>query len=100
MPAPKRANTSAATAKAAEVARRRGQNTKAAALAEAGWICLPPEAYRDIVIRDNTAVGTVTVHCRACDQVVATHKVGGCHDRLDTLLADIINHRGKVTHYA
>lgn len=100
MPAPKRANTSPATIKAAEVARRRGQNTKAAALAEAGWICIPPEAYRDIVVSGDTAAGTVTVHCRACGQVVATHKVDGCHDRLDTLLADIINHRGKVTHYA
>lgn len=92
MPAPKRANTSAATQRAAEVARRRGQNTKAAALTSADWICLPPEAYQHITISGDTAAGTVTVHCRACGQVVATHRVDGCHDRLDTLLADIINH--------
>lgn len=94
MPAPKRPNTTNATA--AKV--RSGQDTKAAALAEAGWICLPPEAYRDIVISGDKAAGTVTVHCRACDQVVATHAIGGCHDQLDILLADIIDHAAQSTH--
>lgn len=39
MPAPKRPNTAAAT----EAVRRRGQETMAAKLREAGWVALSPE---------------------------------------------------------
>lgn len=96
MPAPKRANTSAATIKAAEVARRRGNHTKAAALTKVDWICLPPEAYQHITINLDATRGVLTIQCLACSRVIATY--GGRADRLDTLLADIINHRGKVAH--
>jgi hypothetical protein len=91
MPAPYRPSTAAATA----ARRRSGQDTKAAALASAGWICLPPEAYRDIVISGDTTAGTVTVHCRTCGQAVVTHAIGGCNDQLDTLLAAIISHAAQ-----
>lgn len=43
MPAPKRPNTAKATAQAAKAARRRGQETQARRLREAGWIVIPPE---------------------------------------------------------
>lgn len=39
MPAPKKPNTTAATAAVV----RRGQETMAAKLREAGWVCIPPE---------------------------------------------------------
>jgi hypothetical protein len=39
MPAPKRPNTAAAT----EAVRRRGQESMAAKLREAGWLVVPPE---------------------------------------------------------
>jgi hypothetical protein len=39
MPAPKKPNTTAATA----ATRRRGQETMAAKLRAAGWVCIPPE---------------------------------------------------------
>jgi 3-methyladenine DNA glycosylase Tag len=47
MPAPKRPNTAKATETAAALARRRGQETKAAALREAGWLVVPPEQVED-----------------------------------------------------
>lgn len=44
MPAPKRPNTTAATA----AVRRRGQETMAAKLREAGWMCLSAEQLADL----------------------------------------------------
>lgn len=44
MPAPKRPNTTAATAAVV----RRGQETVAAKLRSAGWIVLPPEQVADL----------------------------------------------------
>ncbi len=43
MPAPKRPNTAAAT----EAVRRRGQETMAARLREAGWTVIPPELVQE-----------------------------------------------------
>jgi 3-methyladenine DNA glycosylase Tag len=43
MPAPKRPNTAAATA----AVRRRGQETMARRLREAGWLVVPPEQVED-----------------------------------------------------
>lgn len=48
MPAPKRPNTAAATEAAAAVARRRGQETKAADLRDAGWLVFPPEQAAEV----------------------------------------------------
>jgi hypothetical protein len=44
MPAPKRPNTVAATA----AVRRRGQETMAAKLREAGWLVVPPERVAEL----------------------------------------------------
>jgi hypothetical protein len=44
MPAPKRPNTTAATAKVI----RRGQETAAAKLRAAGWVCIPPEQIDEL----------------------------------------------------
>lgn len=48
MPAPKRPNTAEATRIAAAKARRRGQETMAAKLREAGWLVFPPEQAAEI----------------------------------------------------
>lgn len=45
MPAPKTPNTAAATA----AVRRRGQETMAAKLREAGWLVVPPEKLTDAI---------------------------------------------------
>lgn len=44
MPAPKSPNTAAATA----AVRRRGQETAAAKLREAGWVVIPPERVAEL----------------------------------------------------
>jgi hypothetical protein len=44
MPAPKRPNTAAAT----EAVRRRGQETMAAKLREAGWVVITPEKFATV----------------------------------------------------
>jgi hypothetical protein len=47
MPAPKRPNTGKATEMATAKRVRAGQETMAARLRAAGWVCIPPEEIPD-----------------------------------------------------
>jgi hypothetical protein len=64
MPAPKRPNTTAATAAVV----RRGQETRAARLRAAGWLALPPEVVAglpsEVIDRIDAAVQTVATQGR------------------------------------